>query len=249
MKGAETQPSQSGGYKRWVFFFLIVALATHIGVFFLFTLDIDIPPEREKQESFVVLQSEDIPLVSDELEQRAYLFDSEPIFLPTSRNYSGPIRTDPSVWEPEILLAAPYEANIRWDDSLIMMETSIAEELNRPMQLLDTVSRDFISEFGVEYQLPDEAKREGLFVEAKNVEGQEVIRTFIAFGERVEIDFPLNPVEFSVLVTDFGLMGEPLLTVPSGSESADSYVREFILKNVHPVFLGTTGYFHVRIGL
>ena len=229
--------------------FLIVALVAHIGVFFLFTLDIDAPPERKRTESFLVVKSEDIPLASDELEQRAYLFDSEPIFLPTSRNYSGPIRTDPSVWEPEVLLAAPYEANIRWDDSLIMMETSIAEELNRPLQLLDTVSRDFISEFGVEYLGPIETSRDGLFVEAKNVEGQEVIRAFVEFDETVEIDFPLNPVEFSVLVTDFGALGEPLLTVPSGSESADSYVREFILKNVHPVFLGTTGYFHVRIGL
>lgn len=249
MKNTEIQSSQSGGYKRWVFIFLIVALAVHMGAFFLFTLDIDAPLERVRQESFLVVQSENIPLASDELEQRAYLFDSEPIFLPTSRNFSGPIRTDPSVWEPEVLLAAPYGANIRWDDSLLMMETSIEEELNRPMQLLDTVSRDFISEFGVEYQAPSEAKREGLFVEAKNAAGQEVIRVFVEFDEIVEIDFPLNPVEFSVLVTDFGVIGEPLLTVASGSESTDSYVRDFILKNVHPVFLGTTGYFHVRIGM
>ena len=237
------------GYKRWFTLFLVIALLVYAGVFYLFKLDIDAPPQRMNPESFLVLQSDKLPLESDDLEQRAYLFDSEPIFLPTTRNYSGPIRTDPSVWEPEVLLAAPYEVDIRWDDSLIMMETSITEELNSPTQLLEKVSRDFVSEFGVERSMPLNEKREGLYVEVKTAEGIEVVRTFIGFEETVEIDFPLNPVEFSVLVTDYGLIGEPLLTVPSGSETTDGFVREFILKNVHPILLGSTGYFRLKIGL
>ena len=92
------QKAKHSGYKRWVFVFLILALMVHGGVFYLFTLDLNEPPEREEQSSFIVFQPEGFPAESHELEQQAYLFDSEPIFLPTSRNYSGPIKYDASIW-------------------------------------------------------------------------------------------------------------------------------------------------------
>lgn len=237
------------GYKRWVLLFVLVAISAHVGVFYLFKLDLEEAPERKEQTSFVVFQPEDVQSSSDELEERAFLFDSEPIFLPTNRNYSGPIKTDASVWEPEVVLSAAYDPVIRWDDSLLMMETSISGDLNTPLQLLNKVPRDFISEFGAEKREDPKPKKEGLFVEAKTVQGLQVLKTFIEFEEALEIDFPLNPVEFSVLLTDFGLAGEPLLINPSGNENTDNFVREFILQDVHPILLGTTGYLHVRIGL
>lgn len=245
-----SKPSQKDlGFKRWVFLFVLVGVSVHMGVFYLFSLDLEEAPAREAQTSFVVFQPEDIPRADDELEQRAYLFDSEPIFLPTNRNYSGPIKMDASVWEPEVALSAAYDPDIRWDDSLLMMETSISGDLNTPLQLLEKVPRDFVSEFGAEQQGNPMPKKRGLFIEAKTVLGQQVLRTFIEFEDMMEIDFPLNPVEFSVLLTEFGLAGEPLLINPSGNENTDNFVREFILQDVHPILLGTTGYLHVRIGL
>jgi hypothetical protein len=237
------------GYKRWVFLFVLLALSLHAAVFYLFTLDLQEAPAREVPTSFVVFQSEDVPRYTDELEQRAYLFDSEPLFLPTSRNYSGPIKTDVSVWEPEMALSASYDPDIRWDDSLLMMETKIGVDLNSPLQLLKTVPRDFVSEFGSDKEESPKPKKAGLFVEAKTDQGEQVLKTFIELKEALEIDFPLNPVEFSIFSTHFGLAGQPLLINPSGNEKTDNFIREFILQNVHPILLGTTGYLHVRIGL
>ena len=249
MSKSNQQSPKDLGFKRWVMLFVLLGVSAHVGVFYLFSLDLKEASAPVAQTSFVVFQPEGVPRASDELEQRAYLFDSEPLFLPTNRNYSGPIKTDASVWEPEVGLSAAYDPDIRWDDSLLMMETSIAGDLNTPLQLLEKVPRDFVSEFGADQRQAAKPKKDGLFIEAKTVQGQQVLRTFIEIEDNLDIEFPLNPVEFSVLLTEFGLAGDPLLINPSGNENTDNFVREFVLQNVHPILLGTTGYLHVRIGL
>jgi len=110
------------------------------------------------------------------------------------------------------------------------------------------VSRDFVSEFGAQPREPSDSSKPGLFVEAKNSAGDLFLKTFILLERELNLEFPLNP-EFSVLQTTFGLAGDPLLISPSGSEETDKFVREFIIEKVHPLLLGTDGYFHIRIGL
>jgi hypothetical protein len=237
------------GYKRWIFFFLIVAVVAHSGVFYLFSFDLGEPPERMESTGFVVYQAENLPFASVEIEERAYLFDSEPIFLPTSRNYSGPIKTDASVWEPEITLSAAFPPDIRLDESILMINPGPDSGSSDPVKLLNPVSRDFVSEFAASKPPPPVGERNGLFVEVRASLGQIVLKKFIELDASVVVDFPSNPAEFSILHTDFGLAGMPLLVNPSGSEETDNYVREFILKKVHPLLVGTTGYFHIRIGL
>ncbi|MCZ6675398.1 MAG: hypothetical protein O7C75_20910 [Verrucomicrobia bacterium] len=244
-----TEKKKHPGYKRWVFVFVIIGVLVHGGVFFLFTLELKETPYTEPQDGFVFFQPQEIPLASDELEQRAFLFDSEPIFLPTTRNFSGPIKTDASVWEPEVSLSAAFPPDIRWDDSLLLMEPGITGGSGTPLELLQPIDRDFVSEFGAEKKDPLETSSRGLFVEAKNSDGIMVLKTFIELEEEVEVDFPLNRAEFSILHTDFGLAGDPLLVSPSGSETTDKILREFILEKVHPLLLGTNGYFHIRFGL
>lgn len=237
------------GYKRWVFVFVLIGAAAHVGAFFLFNLDLDDPVERSEEVGFIVFQPEGFPAESDELEQQAYLFDSEPIFLPTSRNFSGPINTDASVWEPEVQLAASFPADIRWDDSLIFLGKELNPGAGTAMDLLKPVSRDFVSEFATEKRVVLEKRGPGLYVEAKSEQGTPVLNTFIELEGDQSVDFPLNPAEFSISVTDFGLAGKPLLVSPSGSEVTDDFVRDFIVERVHPLLVGSTGYFHIRIGL
>jgi len=244
----ETKVNKHPGYKRWVFVFLILALGVHAGVFFVFTLDLDEPVAREKSQGFLVYQPEGFPLESDELEQRAYLFDSEPIFLPTTRNYSGPIKTDASKWEPEVKLSAPFPPDIQWDDSLLMIEPGLDGGSGTPMELLKPISRDFVSEFAADRRSLPEIGSPGLFVEAKSSWGVPVLKTFIELEDGQRVDFPQNPAEFSISLTHFGLAGKPLLILPSGSEETDNFVREFIIEQVHPLLVGTTGYIHIRIG-
>ena len=237
------------GYKRWVFVFLLIGVVAHVGAFFLFQLDLDDPEERVSEDSFIVFQPEGLPIESDELEQQAYLFDSEPIFLPTDRNFSGPIKTDASVWEPEVLLAASFPADIRWDDSLLLLDSELNPGAGVALDLLRPVSRDFVSEFATEKRAAVKKRGPGLYVEARTSLGTPVLNTFLDLEPGRILEFPLNPAEFSVFVTDFGLAGKPLLVNPSGSESTDDFVRDFIVERVHPLLLGTTGYFHIRIGL
>ena len=237
------------GYKRWVFVFIVLGVAVHLGAFYLFNLDLQDPAERQKEKGFIVFQPEGFPAESDELEQKAYLFDSEPIFLPTDRNFSGPINTDASIWEPEVQLAASFPADIRWDDSLLLIDGELNPGAGTAMDLLRSVSRDFVSEFATEKRVVVEKRPPGLYVEAKSDLGTPVLNTFIELEVNQTVDFPLNPVEFSVSVTHFGLAGKPLLVSPSGSEATDDFVRDFIVERVHPLLVGTTGYFHIRIGL
>lgn len=236
-------------YKRWVFFFLVVALLAHGGGFYFFNFRFDEPDQISPQRGFVFYQPDSLPLESDELKARAYLFDSEPIFLPTTRNFSGPIKTDASIWEPEVELAAGFPPDIRWSDSLLIMEPRPEGSFGDPLQLLESVSRDFVSEFGVEAVDASIEIDSGLFVEARDSEGSAVLKTFIQLDDGDEVDFPLNPAEFSILHTDLGVAGEPLLIWSSGSVSTDNYLRRFILDKVHPKLLGNSGYFHLKIGL
>lgn len=245
----ETLILKHPGYKRWVFTFVVVGVVVHAGAFYLFSLELDDATPRVSEESFVVFQPEGVPLESDELEQQAYLFDSEPIFLPTARNYSGPINTDASVWEQEVRLSASFPADIRWDDSLLLIDTDLNPGSGTALDLLKPVSRDFVSEFASVKRARAENPGPGLYVEAKNAYGEQVLQTFIALEEEEGLEFPSNPAEFSVSLTDYGLAGKPLLVQPSGSEAADDFARDFIIERVHPLLVGTTGYFHIRIGL
>jgi hypothetical protein len=245
----ERNKTKYPGYKRWVFIFLIVALLVHGGVFYLFTLDLTDPPDRENPEGFVVYRPELLPDEGGELEQRAYLFDSEPIFLPTTRNYSGPVKTDASVWEPEVSLSASFPPEIRWDDSRLLKGRVYSERQGDPIEFLNPISRDFVSEFSSNEPYVPQKSPDGLFVEIKNSAGETVLKTFVEDKGASKFDFPVNPAEFSILHTDYGLAGMPLLLNPSGSEDTDRFVREFILDKVHPLLVGTTGYFHLRIGL
>ncbi len=237
------------GYKRWVFVFLLIGVAAHIGAFYLFNLDLNEPQKRVGEESFIVFQPEGLPIESDELEQQAYLFDSEPIFLPTNRNYSGPIKTDARIWEPEVRLAASFPADIRWDDSLLLLDGELNPGAGTALDLIQSVSRDFVSEFATEPRVKVEKRGPGLYVEAKTSLGKPVLNTFIELDLEKPVDFPLNPAEFSISITNYGLAGKPLLVNPSGSETTDDFVRDFIIERVHPLLVGTTGYFHIRIGL
>ena len=175
----ESQKTKHPGYKRWVFVFLIIAIAAHVGVFYLFTLKLDDPPKYEGAQSFVVFQPEGFPIESDELEQQAYLFDSEPIFLPTTRNYSGPIKSDASIWEPEVELSAAFPADIRWDDSLLLIDPGLEAGSGTALDLLKPVSRDFVSEFAAERRVPMPLNGPGLYVEARTSLGVSILNTFI----------------------------------------------------------------------
>lgn len=247
MSGKTDKPRHPG-YKRWFTLYLILALIVHAGVFYFFTFELDDPPKLSSREGFLYYLPEELPTATQELEQRAFLFDSEPLFLPTTRNFSGPIKTDASVWEPSVSLSEPFDPDIRWDDSLLLMEGGAFEGSDTPMALLEPVARDFISEFGAQPRLPSQSTPPGLFVEAKTTGGFLILKTFIEFSEAAEVEFPRNP-EFAVLHTGFGLAGAPLLIRPSGNEATDNFVRDFILKKVNPLLLGSNGYFHIRIGL
>ena len=93
------------------------------------------------------------------------------------------------------------------------------------------------------------SKSPGLFIEAKSSSGETVLKRFIALENARNLEFPLNPAEFSILHTNHGLAGMPLLVTPSGNEETDSFVRRFILDKVHSLLVGKTGYFHLKIGL
>ena len=225
-----------------------VGIALHLGILTLFKIGPERGPSERGGGAFVYHQPGGEQLAGDLLLRRAFLFDSEPIFLPTDRNYSGPVKTDASIWEPEVDLSKPFGPDIRLDDSILRAAAHSTFEVEYPEELLRNISGDFFSEFGVGKRDKPPLGESGLFVQASDANGKVVVESFLSLETRSSFSKELDPVIFAILHTPFGLGGEPLLINPSGDEDTDALLRKILLERVRPLLQGMTGYFHVKIG-
>ncbi|MBC9890027.1 MAG: hypothetical protein F7B06_09320 [Opitutae bacterium] len=243
--GKPRKSTRYGGRLTLIFAMGIVA---HLGIWSLFRVD----PKHDQPEpgrgAFVFHQSGDQQLHGELLLGRAFLFDSEPIFLPTSRNYSGPVKTDASLWEPEVDLSKPFGPDIRLDDSILLAEARSTARVAHPEELLQNLSGDFFSEFGAVKPVWPSVEQNGLFVQATDAKGNVVVESFLSLETTPSFSLVAGPVVFAILHTPFGLGGEPFLVNPSGDEETDTYLQKILLEQVRPLLQGLTGYFHVKIG-
>ncbi len=235
-------------YRCWLTLFALLGIALHLGIWFVFQIDLEPNQPAPRQDAFIFYQSEGQKLGDDLLLRRAFLFDSEPIFLPTARNYSGPVKTDASIWEPEVDLSKPFDPDIRLDDSILLAAAQSKVSLGNPEEILKKMSGDFFSEFAVSKKEWTPVERHGLYVEASDAGGNLVVKSFISLETTPSFSLAVDPVVFSILHTPFGVGGEPLLVSPSGDEETDIYLRKILLENVRPLLQGMTGYFQVKIG-
>ncbi len=239
---------KSTRYKGRLALFFAVGIIAHFGIWSLFRIDPKHDRSEPDQGAFVFHQPGGRQLHGDLLLGRAFLFDSEPIFLPTTRNYSGPVKTDASVWEPEMDLAKPFDPDIRLDDSILLAAAQSTARVEYPEELLQNLSGDFFSEFGVGNQVRPSVEQNGLFVQATDARGNVVVESFLSLETTPSFSLVVGPVVFAILHTPFGLGGEPFLVNPSGDEKTDAYLQKFLLEEVRPLLQGLTGYFHVKIG-
>ncbi|MBC9866486.1 MAG: hypothetical protein F7O42_01155, partial [Opitutae bacterium] len=179
--GKPRKSTRYGGRLTLIFAMGIVA---HLGIWSLFRVD----PKHDQPEpgrgAFVFHQSGDQQLHGELLLGRAFLFDSEPIFLPTSRNYSGPVKTDASLWEPEVDLSKPFGPDIRLDDSILLAEARSTARVAHPEELLQNLSGDFFSEFGAVKPVWPSVEQNGLFDQATDAKGNLVVESFLSLVYR-----------------------------------------------------------------
>ncbi len=235
-------------YGKWLALILSLGIVVHLGILSLFRIDLQHDRAEPGQGAFVIHQPEGQPLQGDLLLRRAFLFDSEPIFLPTTRNYSGPVKTDASIWEPEVDLAKSFGPDIRLDDSILLAAAQSTVRGEYPEELLRKISGDYFSEFGMGKRPRPPEEKSGLFVRASDATGNVVVDSFLFLETTPSFSLAADPVVFAILQSPFGLGGEPLLVNPSGDEETDAFLRKILLERVRPLLQGMTGYFHVKIG-
>ncbi len=242
------KPGKSNRYGGRLTLIFAMGIVAHLGIWSLFRIDPKHDQPEPGQGAFVFHQSGGQQLHGDLLLGRAFLFDSEPIFLPTSRNYSGPVKTDASLWEPEVDLSKPFGPDIRLDDSILLAEDRSTAQVAHPEELLQNLSGDFFSEFGVGKPVWPSVEQNGLFIQASDAMGNVVVESFLSLETTPSFSLLAGPVVFAILHTPFGLGGEPFLVNPSGDEETDAYLQKILLEQVRPLLQGMTGYFHVKIG-
>ena len=183
-------------------------IALHLGIVTVFHVDLEHGQAQPRPGAFVYHQPGGQQLPGDLLLRRAFLFDSEPIFLPTDRNYSGPVKTDASIWEPEVDLSKPFGPDIRLDDSILLAAARSMVEVEHPEELLRNISGDFFSEFGVGNRDRPPVQETGLFVQASDATGNVVVESFLSLETTSSFSQESDPVIFAILHTPYGLGGE-----------------------------------------
>ncbi len=235
------------GYKRWFFTFLVIAVSVHVGVWFIFSVDLETQVVVEKSGVFVVIQEKSDFPDGIELQERATLFDSEPMFLPTKWNFSGPMNTDSSQWEPEVSLLDTYKPELRLDESIVLSSRAYQRVLSEPVDVLNNLSQDFISEFGSVPGVLVELSSRDVSVDVYGLDGSLVVRDSIEASGVEGLD-DWSPMEFMVFHSDYGIGGEPLLLTSSGNEIVDRFARNIIQLKVREMLQGDRGYFRIILG-
>lgn len=163
------------------------------------------------------------------LRERAQLYDPKPLFLPTEWNYGQrPL--------PERLRRQPGQVFGTFDPVLTFPEQGIklygVESTPVPEKLSDVLTQGNEAPFAGFGQI--DAPRTALadrvgFLEVRRFTGGEpVISQTLRYFTLPRLDYA--PLEFLVVVSSAGLVGEPVLTRGSGWEEVDSFFRTYLVK-------------------
>ncbi len=181
------------------------------------------------------------------LREQAEYSDPTPLFFPTPQNYGqGRVIT--------ALQQQPGEEFKNFPPSYHFPELKLAayglDKDAVPVRPADILSRGDLAPFAgfgeVSREFPALSERSG-YIEIKSLMNGEITRSLsLASVSLPQRDFA--PVEFLVAVVPGGLVGEPLLTVSSGSEQVDNFVRDYLVKTLRIGALLEPGKYAVSVG-
>ncbi len=181
------------------------------------------------------------------LREQAIYSDPTPLFFPTPQNF-GQDRVVAALQRQPGEGFRNFEPNYHFPEQKLAAYGLDAEAaLTRPVEVLGRGDLAPFAGFGeVDREVAALAVRRG-FLEIKSLMSGELIHA----GTLAEVALPRSdfaPLEFLVAVVPGGLVGEPLLTVSSGSEQVDNFVRDYLVKTLRIGALLEPGKYAVSVG-
>lgn len=180
--------------------------------------------------------------------EQAVFYDSAPLFLPTSMNYSstvgGQIRRQGSTsifsaYPENITLKIPVLKPIAGTDSL---------DVEKPIDALKREYWDFFSDFGKESGIPSTSVGPSGLLVIVDLQTRQTVRSETLPEElRGLTDLHFWPVQFLLNIDVTGPVGEALMLQGSGEESVNEALRAYVNR---PFFTSDleAGYYKVVIG-
>lgn len=205
------------------------------------------------QESFIYYPGQGGDVSGALVEERALLYDSEPLFLPTLFNwrggeaprYSGEHLSETlfTSFEPQLQLSESAFQLFKPDSKPVLLGMAAAREM------LDADYWGLFAGFAraqekVSSRIPE---RMGFLKILKLTTGEAVFNKSISIDEAPEALLPAftEHQEYLILITDTGLSGQPLSLDPKGPEETPVRLNERILSWVQ---LLPPGYYRLQLG-
>jgi hypothetical protein len=164
------------------------------------------------------------------LRERADLLDPTPLFFPTEWNYGQRPLPDRLRRQPGQVFGS-FEP--KWHFTEQELKLTVGDAAPTPEKPADLLTQGNQSPFAglgqVDVARQPLAARSG-FVEVRGFKdgGKVVIEQTLVGVNVPRADF--SPVEFIVVVSPAGVVGEPLLASGSGSDEVDSFFRTYLVK-------------------
>jgi len=193
-----------------------------------------VPPVRtvtpQALRPLVRLASADAATPDQILRERAELLDPTPLFFPTDWNYGQqPLRAT-ALRQPDQVFGS-FEAKLPLSEKGVALYKG--ESAPVPEKLSDVLEQGNAASFGgighIDRQTSTLPVRSG-FLEVRDLGSGEII----IYQSLVGISPPRNdfaPVEFLVVISSAGLVGEPVLTAGSEEEDVDSFFRDYLIRS------------------
>ena len=230
-------------------FAIIVGITIHLLGFLAFHIQTPSTESVRFSAPYVQYPSSEEKKSNQLLREQSELYDSAPLFLPTSWNYV----TNVEVFSLEVDNASLFPAyGEEWTISDEMLKPNIGNgdsTITRARDSLKYEYWDLFSTIGEEKQTENWMSARTGFVEVYDMLNSKIVRSETLRENIDELkELPLwTPLEFLITIDNLGPIGEPMLLKGSGSETIDAILRDYILEPIFGARL-LPGYYKVSIG-
>jgi len=181
------------------------------------------------------------------LREQAELMDPTPLFFPTEWNFGQrPLRTS--------MLKQPGQVFGSFGEKITLGEQAIklygVEAAVVPERLIDVVAQSNEAPFAGMGQVDVQRQaleERGSFLQVRSLKnGKDIIEQPLKEISLPRLDFA--PLEFLVVVSSSGMVGEPVLMTGSGWEEVDTFFRSYLVKSFHLGERLSPGRYRVLVG-
>jgi hypothetical protein len=185
------------------------------------------------------------------LKERADLFDPTPLFFPTEWNYGQRALPETMRRQPGQVFGS-FDANFTFAEQNI--KTYGAEAVVVPERLADVLvqgnEKPFAGIGQIDMQRAPLSERSGFLEVTGFLDGRVVLKQALKSLAVPRLDF--GPMEFLVVVSSYGMVGEPILMSVSGleevDEDVDSFFRNYLVKSFRLGERLSPGRYRVLVG-